>query len=259
MARWKALGGAAAAVLVFVGVKVLPWALGFAGGKYLYQTVAGSPSPAIVTGADVNAELQKQDFKIFKAIAQEFPDDYSALIDKITVAARSGSEQAVRDTSQAAVAELRRKYAPLLPSAPDGEASQALSAQLTLINHLMARQTAAICDDYLRNGPGTISAPGNDFLGDMDAVGAALFHALGAAKRGGLPAAEPGDQDWALIADAFTKGGGTAAEMNAIANVDQNFAGLCPAVAKFYAAALSLQGEPGRRIKTALLYATSRN
>ena len=77
--------------------------------------------------------------------------------------------------------------------------------------------------------------------------------------RNGLPAAEPSDEDWSRIADAFTRGGGTPAEMDAIANMSQDFAGLCRAVAKFYTAALSLPGEPGRHIKTALLYATSRN
>ncbi|MDX8483196.1 hypothetical protein RFN28_32810, partial [Mesorhizobium sp. VK24D] len=67
------------------------------------------------------------------------------------------------------------------------------------------------------------------------------------------------DQDWSLLADAFTNAGGTVAEMNAIANVSQEFEGLCPAAAKLYGAALSLQGEPGRHIKTALLYEVAKN
>jgi hypothetical protein len=259
MSRWKGLWVAAIAALAFVAVKVLPWALGFAGGKYLYQTVAGSPTPKVLTAADVNAEIQKQDFQIFKAIAQEFPDDYNAFIDKITIVARSGSKQEVRNTSRVAVAELRRKYASLLPSAPDSEASQALSAQLTMLNHLMARQTPAVCNDYVRNGPDAVGAPDNDFLTDLDKIGATLFHAFGAANRSGLPAVAPADQDWSLVADAFTKSGGTPAEMDAIANVDQDFGGLCPAVAKFYTAALSLSGEPGRHIRTAMLYAIAKN
>ncbi|TIP01894.1 MAG: hypothetical protein E5X72_23540 [Mesorhizobium sp.] len=255
MARWKGLGAAAVAALAFVAVKVLPWGLGFAGGKYLYQTVAGSTARK----APTRAEVEKQDFQIFKAIAQEFPDDYNAFIDKITLAAGSGNQQAVRDASRVAVAELRRKYAPLLPSAPDREISQALAAQLTMVNHLMARETPVTCNNYLRYGPDAISAPGNDFLVDLDRIGATLFHAFGAAKRSSLPAAEPSDEDWSLIADAFTRNGGTPAEMDAIANMNQDFSGLCPAVVKFYTAALSMPGEPGRHIKTALLYATSRN
>lgn len=259
MARWKGLGVAAVAALAFVAVKVLPWAIGFAGGKYLYETETGSTARKAPTRADVNAEIEKQDFQIFKAIAQEFPDDYNAFIDKITRVAGSGSQQAVRDASRVAAADLRRKYAPLLPSAPDRETSQALDAQLAMVNHLTARETPATCNNYLRNGPDAISAPGNDFLMDLDRIGATLFHAFGAAKKSSLPAAEPSDEDWSLIADAFTRSGGTPAEMDAIANMNQDFSGLCPAVAKFYTAALSLPGEPGRHIKTALLYATSRN
>ncbi|TPN76745.1 tetratricopeptide repeat protein [Mesorhizobium sp. CU2] len=222
---------------------------------------AGKATPALkaLTSADIDAEVQKQDLQIFKAIAEEFPDDYRAFIDKVMVVARSRSKEAVRNTSRVTVAELRKKYAPLLPSAPDSEASQALSAQIAMLNHLMARETPATCNNYLRNGPDAVIAPDHEFLMDMDRIGATLFRAFGAAKKSGLPAAEPGDQDWSLVADAFTKGGGTPTEMEAIANASQEFEGLCPAVVKLYAAALSLPGESGRRIKTAILYEIAKN
>lgn len=74
-----------------------------------------------------------------------------------------------------------------------------------------------------------------------------------------VAAAAPVDQDWQLVADAFTRNGGTPAEMDAIASAHQNFEGLCPAFAKLYTAALSLGGEPGRHIKTALLYELAKN
>ncbi|RWM34129.1 MAG: hypothetical protein E5Y01_23920 [Mesorhizobium sp.] len=259
MSRWRGLGVAAVALLSFVAVKAVPWALGFADGKYLYQTVAGSSGPKALTTADVNAEIQKQDFQIFKAIAQEFPDDYDAMVSKITAVARSGNAQDVRNASRQAVADLRRRYASLLPSAPDSNASEALSAQLDMLNHVMARETPATCNNYLRNGPDAIGSPSHDFMVDLDRIGATLFHAFGAAKDSGLPAAAPVDQDWQLVADAFTRNGGTPAEMDAIASANQNFAGLCPAFAKLYTAALSLNGEPGRHIKTALLYELARN
>jgi hypothetical protein len=43
MASWKGAAMTAAAVLSFVAVKALPWALGFAGGKYLYRAAMGTP------------------------------------------------------------------------------------------------------------------------------------------------------------------------------------------------------------------------
>ncbi|WP_189434628.1 hypothetical protein [Mesorhizobium sp. M1E.F.Ca.ET.041.01.1.1] len=67
------------------------------------------------------------------------------------------------------------------------------------------------------------------------------------------------DEDWSLVADAFTRNAGTPAEMDAIASANQNFEGLCPAFANLYTAALSLDGEPGRHIKTALLYELAKN
>lgn len=259
MTLWKPLGVAAIAALSFVAVKALPWALGFAGGKYLYQTVAGSPDPQTLTTAQVSEQIESQGNQIFKAIKQEFPDDYDAVVEKITAVARIGNVDQVRNTSRMAVADLRRRYASLLSSAPDSKAAEALRAQLDMLNHVMARETAAACNNYLRHGPGALSTPDQDFLGDMDKIGATLFHAFGAAKRGGLPAASASDEDWSLLADAFIKAGGTSVEMNAIANVSLEFEGLCPAVAKLYTSALSLQGEPGRHIKTTLLYEIARN
>ncbi|WP_136621442.1 MULTISPECIES: hypothetical protein [Mesorhizobium] len=259
MTRWKALGVAAVAALSFVAVKVLPWAAGFAGGKYLYQTVAGSPDPQTLTTAQVSEQIESQGSQIFRAIKQEFPEDYDAVVEKITAVARLGNVDQVRNTSRMAVADLRQRYASLLSSAPDSKAAEALRAQLDMLNHVMARETAATCNNYLREGPGALSTPDQDFLIDMDKVGATLFHAFGAAKNGGLPAAAASDGDWSLLADAFINAGGTPAEITAIANVSREFEGLCPAVAKLYTSALSLQGEPGRHIKTTLLYEIARN
>ncbi|RAZ86945.1 hypothetical protein DPM33_26720 [Mesorhizobium hawassense] len=228
-------------------------------GRLASQAGKQTPAPQALTHADIDAEIQKQDSQILKAIAEEFPDDYSALIDNVMVVARLGGKRAVRDTSRVTVAKLRRRYAPLLPSTPDNEASQALSAQLGMLNYLMTRQTPATCNNYLRKGPDAVSAPDSEFLVHQDKIGATLFRAFGAAKRSGLPAAEPADQDWSLVAEAFTRGGGTPTEMDAIANANPDFAGLCPATAKLFAAALSLSGEPGRHVKTALLYAIVKN
>ncbi|MER9297887.1 hypothetical protein NKI38_15530 [Mesorhizobium sp. M0621] len=108
MGRWKGSGVAAVAALAFVAVKVLPWALGFAGGKYLYQTVAGSPDPQMLTTAQVSEQIESKGSQIFKAIKQEFPDDYDVVVEKITAMARLGNVDQVRNTSRMAVADLRR-------------------------------------------------------------------------------------------------------------------------------------------------------
>jgi hypothetical protein len=246
---------AAVVPVSFFEANVLPAPLG--GGRHHYEWVATSPQP--LTTADIDAEIRKQGLQIFEAIAREFPDDYDAMLGKITAAARTGSQTEVRNASWQAVADLRQRYAPLLPSAPNSEVSAALSAQLDMLNHVMERETPATCNNYLRHGPGVLGAPGPDFLAEMDKIGATLFRALGAAKRSGLPAAVPSDQDWSLVADIFTEIGGTPAEMAAIAKLDQDFEGLCPAVAKFYEAALALQGEPGWHVKTSLLQAIVKN
>ncbi|MBZ9841097.1 hypothetical protein [Mesorhizobium sp. CA5] len=256
MSPWKWLQVAAVVPVSIVGAEVMPTMFG-GGRHHHHQSVEMPPQP--VTTADIDAEIQKQDLQIFEAIAREFPDDYDAMLRKITAAAQTGNQTEVRNASRQAVADLRHRYAPLLPSAPDSNVSEALSAQLDMLNHVMARETPTTCNNYLRNGPDAISAPGHDFRADLDRIGATLFRAFGAAKRSGLPAAVPSDQDWSLVADVFTKIGGTPAEVEAISNINQGFPGLCPAMAKFYEAALVMHGEPGWHIKTGLLLAIVEN
>ena len=249
MSPWKWLQVVAVIPVSIVGSDVMPTMFG--GGHHHHQPMA-MPSRTL-TAADIDTEIRKQHLGIFEAIAREFPDDYDAMLRKITAAAQAGNQTEVRNISRQAVADLRHRYAPLLPTTPDSNAWEVLSAQLDMLNHVMARETPATCNNYLRNGPDAVSAPGHDFLADLDRIGAALFRAYGAAKRSGLPAVEPSDQDWSLVADVFTKIGGTPAEMEAISKANQDFPGLCPAMAKFYEAALSLHGEAGWHIKTALL------
>ncbi|MFD1986497.1 hypothetical protein ACFSOZ_29085 [Mesorhizobium newzealandense] len=100
---------AAVAALSFVAVKVLPWALGFAGSKYLYQTVAGSPDPKTLTTAQVSEQIESQGSQILKAIKQEFPDDYDVVVEKIAAVARLGNVEQVRKASRMAVAGLQAK------------------------------------------------------------------------------------------------------------------------------------------------------
>jgi hypothetical protein len=262
MARWKGAGVIAAAILSFVVVKAVPWALGFAGGKYLYETAMGATSPAAqtLTAVQVSEQLQSQEYQIFKAIKQEFPDDYNEIVQKITAIAKlGGSADEVRKVSQVSVADLRHRYAPLLPSAPESNASESLGAQLDMLRHVMARESAVTCNSYLAKGPSVLSARDHDLMMDMDKIGTTLIHAFGAARSSGLSAATVNDQDWSMVADAFTKAGGTPAEMEAIASANREYEGLCPALAKFYEAALSLEGEPGRHVKTALLYEIAKN
>ncbi|OHV69354.1 hypothetical protein LCM4577_22430 [Mesorhizobium sp. LCM 4577] len=255
MSPWKWLQVVAVVPVSIIGSNVMPTMFG--GGHRHHQPMA--MPPRTLTTADIDAEIRKQNLGIFEAIAREFPDDYDAMLRKITAAAQAGNQTEVRNISRQAVADLRHRYAPLLPTAPDSNAWEVLSAQLDMLNHVMARETPATCNNYLRNGPDAISAPGHDFLADMDRIGAALFRAYGAAKRSGLPTVAPSDQDWSLVADIFKKIGGTPAEMEAVSNANPDFPGLCPAMAKFYEAALSLQGEPGWHIKTSLLRTIVKN
>lgn len=261
MPRWKTASVAAGAVLLFAAMKILPWGFGFVGGKYLYEAVAGRQGdPVLLTTAQVSEQLQNRDFQIFKAIRQEFPSDYDAIVQKITTVARSGgSSEDVSNASRVSVADLRKKYAPLLLSAPERSATEALGAQLDMLNHVMANRSSATCDRYVRDGPSAIEAPDQAFMINLDRIGATLFHAFGAAKNSGLPATAASDEDWSMLASALAKAGATQEEMKAISEANPELAELCPILAKLYAAALSLQGEPGRHVKAALLYEIAKN
>ncbi|MBZ9761624.1 hypothetical protein LB553_12150 [Mesorhizobium sp. CA8] len=79
-----------------VGIEVMPTMFG-GGRHHHYQSVEMPPQP--VTTADIDAEIRKQDLQIFEAIAREFPDDYDAMLGKITAAAQTGNQTEVRNAA----------------------------------------------------------------------------------------------------------------------------------------------------------------
>jgi hypothetical protein len=259
MANWKgttAAAVAAAAIGSFVLVKALPWVLGFAGGKYLYQ-MATDRTP---TAAGISEQLQQQEFQLFRALRQELPEDYDKLVQKLVAVAKShGGYEQVRDASMATVVDLRHRYASLLRSAPDGSASGALHAQLDMLNHVMTGESAVTCNRYVASGPVALTVNDHEMMAAMDKAAVALFHAIATAKNSGLPAVEAGDGDWEMLVTAFIAAGGTQGDMEAIVSSNQDYKDLCPAFAKLLEAALSVEGEPGRHIRTTLLYELASN
>ncbi|RWM20417.1 MAG: hypothetical protein E5X53_32960 [Mesorhizobium sp.] len=259
MANWKcttAAAVAAAAIGSLVLVKALPWVLGFAGGKYLYQ-MATDRTP---TAAGISEQLQQQEFQLFRALKQELPEDYDKLVQKLVAVAKSrGGYEQVRDASMATVVDLRHRYASLLRSAPDGSASGALHAQLDMLNHVMTGESAVTCNRYVASGPIALTVNDHEMMAAMDKAAVALFHAIATAKNSGLPAVEAGDGDWEMLVTAFIAAGGTQGDMEAIVSSNQDYKDLCPAFAKLLEAALSVEGEPGRHIRTTLLYELASN
>ncbi|RUU51790.1 hypothetical protein EOD07_28535, partial [Mesorhizobium sp. M2C.T.Ca.TU.002.02.1.1] len=79
----------------------------FGGGHRHHQPMA--MPPRTLTTADIDAEIRKQNLGIFEAIAREFPDDYDAMLRKITAAAQAGNQTEVRNISRQAVADLRHR------------------------------------------------------------------------------------------------------------------------------------------------------
>jgi hypothetical protein len=258
MANWKGAGAAvaAAALASFVLVKALPWVLGFAGGKYLYQ-MAMDKTP---TAAEISEQLQQHEFQMFRALKQELPEDYDKLIQKLVAVAKSrGGNEQVRNASMATVVDLRHRYASLLRSAPDRSAAEALQAQLDILNHVMAGESIVTCNRYVASGSAAVTVNDHEMMATMDKAAVALFHAIGTAKTSGLPAVEADEGDWDMLITAFIAAGGTQGDIEAIASSNQEYKDLCPAFAKFLQAALSVEGEPGRHIRTTLLYELASN
>lgn len=96
MSPWKWLQVAAVVPASIVGIEVMPTMFG-GGRHHHYQSVEMPPQP--VTTADIDAEIRKQDLQIFEAIAREFPDDYDAMLGKITAAAQTGNQTEVRNAA----------------------------------------------------------------------------------------------------------------------------------------------------------------
>jgi hypothetical protein len=256
MASGKGAALAAVAVASLLAVKVLPWVVGYFGGKHLYEMATITPVRAAeLTAADMSEALQKQGFETFRIFKQDFPEDYDLLIQKVLAPVKAGDDdERFLVADAAAIAGLRRKYALAVRSAPDSEAAQALRAYLDTVKRVIAVEIPATCNQYLTTGPRVLAIRDNDMAAAVDRWTAALFHAIGAGRKSSLPTAEPGDDDWSRLDAPFTAAGGLPDDKDAIIRKDRGYKALCPAFARFLEAVLSVEGEPGRRIRTNILY-----
>lgn len=171
----------------------------------------------------------------FTVMRDEFPDDFSRVVDAIS-AAQSENPDAVRAAAAEASAAVRRKHASLLKGADD----QALITLMDLVSAshrvVSTELGSAACADFAAQGPGAL---GRDLdrpaiFAAIDDQATSLLRAI-ASGKGKEPRSEPSPEDWqAVLADAQGSEE-RAAKLNLVLNETYGDPAYCEAIIWFFA------------------------
>lgn len=236
------IGGIAGAIFGLIGWSLTRRGLGW--GKYLpIVAIAATISLAnngladwvkglAMTQADTGEELIAAYPTFFTFVRDTFPNDFDQLTAELNGLIKSDASNAdVEARSSAAVAEIRRRYAPMVGLASDAEHAAIVDSLIEFYSALLVGGTE-LCNSVAISGPGALSGRPDalDYLAMVEPQAVMSLQAAANAMKSPVQRREVTDEDWAGIIDGMSARGATEAQLNAISSIDPNSPDLCPAL-----------------------------
>jgi len=208
-------------------VPVIVIALGFAlvGNGRLTDWVRSStltPERAGLMLKQINPEL-------FGVLETNFPSDFKMLSAKVANLVNAGGSNASSIDGAAAMAEIRRKYAPMVALADDTWQTALVDSNIDLYEALLAADPM-LCTSVAIEGPAILlEQPGTEKLQAMfNPQAVMVLQAAAAAIKSPVQRKTATDADWNALWLSMAERGATEAQLNAINSRDPSSPELCP-------------------------------
>ncbi len=192
-----------------------------------------------IRGATLNEEtsarmLVETSPAFYGYLQENFPEDFDVLVGDITAILKQGGTGAtVGQRSAEAVAQIRRKYAPMVAQAADADHAAIINSLIEFYSALDAEGTE-LCNAVAIDGPvALLGRPDTEQFVQMMEPQAVL--AMQAAKSGieaPVQRRATTDEDWATTLDATAARGASQGELDAITTLDPASPDLCPGLVK---------------------------
>ena len=192
-----------------------------------------------IRGATLNEEtsarmLVETSPAFYGYLQENFPEDFDVLVGDITAILKQGGTGAtVGQRSAEAVAQIRRKYAPMVAQAADADHAAIINSLIEFYSALDAEGTE-LCNAVAIDGPvALLGRPDTEQFVQMMEPQAVL--AMQAAKSGieaPVQRRATTDEDWVTTLDATAARGASQGELDAITTLDPASPDLCPGLVK---------------------------
>ncbi len=197
---------------------------------------------------------------IFGTLKAKFPDDYKGLLDELmALVAAEKSPQELSNSAATMTAGIRKKYAPRVVAAPDAELRQIIKLSRDFHKTILDNEGHQNCNQLGIRGIGGIAALATKYKDAIARQGVAYFDAVAMALKTPVTRDKPTPNDWSILTRTMLSNGATQDDITALGGQNAEDPRFCTALIAFMDALLTLEGEPGERLRADLVKNISAN
>jgi len=216
-------------LVIFVGVAAFALAqpIGKEIGKFF-------GSPPTVTEANIETMIEGSPTgAMYNTLKSYFPDDAKYLRNRMMkLSEENASEEEAFAKMLTVGAEIRRRHAANLRTAPDQSLSAILRSQTQMIAAF--DDDPEVCNRFIRFGPSAIPEDQRHRIVSLiDSAGGLLFRAMYEGEQSPVQRTQATDDDWANLMVDFYAAGGTDDELDLFMQPDIQSPQLCGAMLRF--------------------------
>lgn len=191
---------------------------------------------------------------MYAALKSYFPEDAKLFRDSMErLLEENVSDDEAFQKMMSVGADIRRRHAHSLKTAPDASLAAVLEAQLQILKHF--ENDSALCNQVFAYGP--IAVPKDEQSKLIDTVklsATILFRAMHEGDTFPVKREAATDEDWSKLMDVFLSSGGTEEEIALISDPNVKDPALCGAGLRFLRAASFADFEGADRVRAELVY-----
>lgn len=191
---------------------------------------------------------------MYTALTSYFPEDAKLFRDSFeAVLNNSGSDEEAFSKMMSVGAEIRRRHAPSLRSAPDASLTAVIEAQLQVLKQF--ESDPILCNQVFAYGPVAVPKDQQAKLTDTVKLSATiLFRAMHEGEAFPIQRSAATEEDWNNLVQEFFSLGGTEEQLNLVSDPDLQNPALCGAGLLFLRAATFATFDGADRIRAELAH-----
>lgn len=208
----------------FLPIIAIAFSVSFA-GEFVSQWLR----TATLTPQRTSELIKQTNPGLYGFIETTFPNDYAVLTAQLTDLMKSGASSAqIGPRAAEAMAQIRRKYAPMVGLASDAEHAELVDQSIAFYQALQATDPM-LCNAVAAQGPvALLNKPGMDQLKAMvEPQAVLLLQAAARAMTSPTQRPAPSDDDWGRLGEEMAVRGATQAQFDAVFAVDTTTPDLC--------------------------------
>jgi hypothetical protein len=219
------------------------------------EVVGGSAGRVSQQTPSVEAMIKSSPAEpMYTALRSYFPEDAKFFRDSFeSVLKNSGSNEEAFIKMMSVGAEIRRRHAPSLRSAPDASLSAVIEAQLQLLKKF--ENDPILCNQVFAYGPVAVPKDQQAKLTETVKLSATiLFRAMHEGEAFPVQRSAATEEDWNNLVQEFFSLGGTEEQLNLVSDPDIQNPALCGAGLLFIRAATFATFDGADRVRAELAH-----